>query len=95
MSTIRDLSDEDVQQLVIAGQIIFAHKAICAGYMTLEESAAVMGAEPSYIRRQFHRLGLEAVEEMTFEDMLTQAPAKEVTYTAEEIRKIFFSDTDE
>ena len=63
--------------------------------MSLEDAAALMGTDLSYIRRQFDKLGLDAVEEMTFEDMLAEAPTKEVTYTAEEIRKIFFSDADE
>ena len=95
MSTIHDLSDADVQQLVVAGQVIFAHKAISAGLMSLGDAAALMGTDLSYIRRQFDKLGLDAVEEMTFEDMLARVPTKEVTYTAEEIKRLFFSDIDE
>lgn len=53
--------------------------------MSLEDVAALMGTDLSYIRRQFDKLGLGAVEEMTFEDMLAEALTKEVTYTAEEI----------
>ena len=63
--------------------------------MSLEDVAALMGTDLSYIRRQFDKLGLGAVEEMTFEDMLAEALTKEVTYTAEEIRKILIPDTDE
>lgn len=90
MMKMNDLPDEEVLQLVLAGQIIFAHKAIDSGLMTLEDAAGLLGTDSAYLERQFERLGLEPVKEMTFEDLLNSNRTREMTFTAEEIKKLFF-----
>ena len=92
MMKMNDLPDEEVLQLVLAGQIIFAHKAIESDYMSLEDAARLLGTDSAYLERQFERLGLEPVKEMTFEDMLNSDHTREMTFTAEEIKKLFFAD---
>ena len=92
MSKMNDLSDEEILQLVLAGQIIFAHRAIDSGYLLLEDAARLLGTDSAYLEKQFEKLGLEPVKEMTFEDLLNSSRTREMTFTAEEIKKLFFSD---
>ena len=89
MSKMNDASDEEIMELVMAGQIIFAHKAIDSGYLLLEDAARLLGTDSAYLERQFERLGLDPVKEMTFEDMLNSDHTREMTFTAEEIKKFF------
>ena len=91
MSKMNDASDEEIMELVMAGQIIFAHKAIDSGYLLLEDAARLLGTDKEYLVRQFERLGLDysVGKEMTFEELLNQRRPKEITYTAEEIRRFF------
>ena len=92
MSKMNDSSDEEILQLVLAGQIIFAHRAIDSGYLLLEDAARLLGTDSAYLEKQFEKLGLEPVKEMTFEDLLNSSRTREMTFTAEEIKKLFFSD---
>lgn len=86
------LSDKEVE-LVLAGQVIFAHKAIDAGLVTLDEAADLLGMDENHLMRLFDKLGLGQPDEvLTFEQMLDEAGPKEVYYTAEDIKRLFLSD---
>lgn len=77
---------------MLAGQIIFAHKVISAGLIAPDEAAGLLEMSERHLLRLFDKLGLGQPDEvLTFEQMLDEAGPKEVYYTAEEIRAIFFS----
>ena len=89
---MKGLSDKEAE-LMLAGQVIFAHKVISAGLVTSDEAADLLEMDENHLLRLFEKLGLDQPEKaMTFEQMLGEAGPREVYYTAEEIRSIFLSD---
>lgn len=92
---INDKSDERVMEFVLAGQVIFAHKAIFAGLMTDDEAAELLEMDIGHLQTLFVKLGLDdPAEELTFEDFLGPAP-REANFTAEDITEIFLSGQDD
>lgn len=88
---MKGLSDKELE-LVLAGQIIFAHKAVSEGAIHIEEAAYLLGMDVEHLAGLFDKLGLGQPDEvLTFEQMLGETSPREVYYTAEEIRSIFFS----
>ncbi len=93
--TMEGLSDKEVE-LVLAGQIIFAHKVIAAGLVTSDEAADLLEMDETHLLRLFDKLGLDRPEKaMTFEQMLDESGPRELYFTAEEIRSIFLSDQED
>ena len=92
---MKGLSDKEIE-LVLAGQVIFAHKAIDAGLICPAEAAELLGMSERHLLRLFDKLGLSRPEKaMTFEQMLNEASPRELYYTAEEISAIFLSDQED
>ena len=90
--TMKELSDNE-KELILAGQVIFAHKAISAGLICPDEAADLLGMDESHLLRLFDKLGLDQPEKaLTFEQMLNESGPREIYYTSEEIRTIFLSD---
>ena len=88
---MKGLSDKEID-LVLAGEVIFAHKAINAGIICPDEAADLLEMSEGHLLRLFDKLGLGRPERnMTFEEMLNEAGPREVYYTAKEIRSIFLS----
>ena len=92
---MKGLSDKEVE-LVLAGQVIFAHKVIAAGLVTLDEAADLLEMDENHLLRLFDKLGLDQPEKaMTFEEMLNEPALRETTFTAEEIKALFLSGKEE
>ena len=90
-----EISDERVIEFVLAGQVIFAHKAILAGLMTDEDAAELLEMDTAHLQMLFIKLGLDdPAEELTFEEFLGPAP-REANFTTEDITEIFFSGQDD
>ena len=93
---MKDISDKEVMEYVLAGQIIFAHKVIAAGLVTLDEAADLLEMDENHLLRLFDKLGLDQPDEvLTFEQMLNEASPRELYFTAEEIRSIFLSEDED
>lgn len=93
---MKDISDKEVMEYVLAGQVIFAHKVIAAGLVTLDEAADLLEMDENHLLRLFDRLGLDQPEKaMTFEEMLNEPALREATFTAEEIKALFLSGKEE
>lgn len=92
---MQELSDKEME-LILAGQVIFAHKAINAGLLCPDEAADLLGMDEDHLLRLFDKLELERPEKpLTFEQMLGESGPREMYYTAEEIRSIFLSDPED
>ena len=92
---MQELSDKEME-LILAGQVIFAHKAINAGLLCPDEAADLLGMDEDHLLRLFDKLELERPEKpLTFEQMLGESGPREMYYTAEEIRSIFLSDSED
>lgn len=90
-----EISDERVIEFVLAGQVIFAHKAILAGLMTDEDAAELLEMDTAHLQMLFIKLGLDdPAEELTFEEFLGPVP-REAYFTAEDITEIFLSGQDD
>lgn len=86
---MKDLTDKELE-LILAGQVIFAHKAVSEGALHIEEAAYLLGMDMEHLMGLFDRLGLDDPEEvLTFEEMLGGHGPRELYFTAEEIRKLF------
>ena len=86
---MKELTDKELE-LVLAGQIIFAHKAVSKGAMHIEEAAYLLGMDVEHLTGLFDKLGLGQPDSvMTFEEMLDESVPREMYFTAEEIRSIF------
>lgn len=92
---MKGLSDKEIE-LVLAGQIIFAHKAVSEGAIHIEEAAYLLGMDVEHLVELFDKLGLGQPDSvMTFEEMLNESVPREMYFTAEEIRSIFSSDQED
>ena len=90
-----NISDDKILEYVLAGQVIFAHKAILAGLMTDAEAADLLEMDTGHLQKLFIKLGLDdPAEELTFEEFLGPAP-REANFTTEDITEIFFSGQDD
>lgn len=90
-----EISDERVIEFVLAGQVIFAHKAILAGLMTDGDAAELLEMDTAHLQMLFIQLGLDdPAEELTFEEFLGTVP-REAYFTAEDITEIFLSGQDD
>lgn len=90
--TMKELSDNE-KELILAGQVIFAHKVIFAGLVTSDEAADLLEMDENHLMMLFDKLGLDQPEQvLTFEQMLDEAGPRELYFTAEEIRSLFLSD---
>ena len=92
---MKALTDKELE-LILAGQIIFAHKAVSEGAIHIEEAAYLLGMDVEHLVELFDRLGLGQPDSvMIFEEMLDEPALKEMYFTAEEIRSIFSSDQED
>ena len=91
-----EISDERVIEFVLAGQVIFAHKAILAGLMTDGDAAELLEMDTAHLQMLFIKLGLDDPAEeltVTFEEFLGPVP-REAYFTADDITEIFLSEQD-
>lgn len=56
---MKDLSDREVMEYLLAGGVVFAFKAISAGLLTVEESAALLDMNVRHLMSLFAKLGLD------------------------------------
>ena len=93
---MKRIPDNEVMEYLLAGQVIFAHKAISAGLIDLDEAADLLEMDTNHLLQLFEKLGLSEPEKvMTFEEMLDGSAPREMCYTADEIRSIFLSGEDD
>lgn len=93
---MKEMADKKVAEYLLAGQVIFAHKAINAGIICPDEAADLMGMDENHLFQLFEKLGLDQPEQLlTFEQMLNESGPREIYYTSEEIRTIFLSDEED
>ena len=90
---MKEMSDQEVIEFLLAGQVIFAHKAINAGIICPDEAADLLEMSVAHLLRLFDKLCLGRLEEdMTYEEMLDSRPLREEYFTAEDIKRLFLSD---
>lgn len=56
---MKDLSDREVMEFLLAGKVIFAFKAISAGLLTVGEAAALLDMNVLHLMSLFTKLGLD------------------------------------
>lgn len=53
------LSDREVMEYLLAGEVIFAYEVISAGLLTIEESAALLDMDALHLMLLFAKLRLD------------------------------------